>query len=286
MAGLYIHIPFCKSRCIYCDFYSSTDQSLQKTFVQAVISEAKKRKAEFIYSLDTLYIGGGTPSFLDNELFIDLVEGLNEIFSFCSVIEFTVEVNPDDVSFEKLLLYKHLGVNRISIGVQSLDDGLLRFLSRRHNATQAMLAVEYCRKAGIDNISVDLLYGINGLTSEQWTQTIEEILSWNVPHISAYHLTVEEGTLLYKYTDSGNYSVIVEEESVRQYDVLCRLLKEAGYDHYEISNFARKGYFSRHNSSYWTGEYYLGLGPSAHSYYNNRRTWNVSSIAQYIDCLV
>jgi|YNPMSStandDraft_1061717.scaffolds.fasta_scaffold03332_6 oxygen-independent coproporphyrinogen-3 oxidase len=281
MAGIYIHIPFCKSRCIYCDFFSTTDTFYINKFVDAICYELFLRKNEALFEIKTIYIGGGTPSLLNEEHLEKIFNSLHKHYSLHNVKEITIEVNPDDITIEKLHFYKKLGINRLSFGVQSFDDNITRFLSRRHNAKQSIDAILTAFNVGIENISIDLMYGISGLTEETWINTLQTSLKLNVKHISAYHLTMEENTLLYKSYMNKDYIPIDEENSVKQYQILCNFMKEAKFEHYEISNYALTGYKSVHNSSYWELEPYMGIGPSAHSYLLNKRRSNINSLELY-----
>lgn len=275
MAGIYIHIPFCKSRCIYCDFYSTTQLQRRNWYVTRLIKEMGERR-DYLGSVkyNTLYIGGGTPSQLTNEQLSTLTAALKENFPIDMDAEFTIEVNPDDVTSGLIRHLASLGVNRVSMGIQTFDDRRLRFLHRRHSASQARLAVETCRREGISNISIDLMFGFPGETFQQWENDIDEALKLDVPHISAYSLMYEEGTVLTRMIEEGAASEIDDELSSKMYSILMHKLKGAGYLHYEISNFCRPGFHSRHNSSYWDGTPYIGLGAGAHSFDGKARQWN------------
>lgn len=282
MSGIYAHIPFCKSRCIYCGFYSTTLLPLQDEYVDAMLHELDERK-DYLNGdpVTTIYIGGGTPSMLSMDNLARLCKHLKN-FAGDSVEEFTVECNPDDVTSElATLLYKN-GVNRVSMGAQTFSDERLAFIHRRHKAHQVKEAVENLRNAGIKNISVDLMFGFPDETIENWKSDIEQALSLEVQHISAYSLMYEEGTPLYKLLEDGKIKEISEETSLEMYETLITLLTNAGYEHYEISNFALPGYRSKHNSSYWKRVSYLGIGAAAHSYNLTSRQWNVSDIKLYI----
>ncbi len=266
---IYVHVPFCRSFCTYCGFYSETapdcPASLRRfeAYAGRVCEEAAARRSEIEGTLgvNTLYIGGGTPSVLPLSILGRIVGAL----PFGPFDEFTVEVNPEDI-VEKGLPYLEgllgLGVNRISMGVQSLDDGILRWMNRRHDATRAREAFRLLRNAGFGNVSVDLIFGIPSLSDESWQATLDEVVSWNPEHISAYQLSVEEGSAL----DNSGFVEAPDELCRRQYDMLCSALRDAGYAHYEISNFARPGFQARHNSAYWRRVPYVGLGPGAHSF--------------------
>ena len=273
MAGLYIHIPFCKSRCIYCAFYSTTSHELRQRYVDAVCREWQLRSRELSAPVTTVYLGGGTPSQLTPQQLQQLLTALPP-----SAPEVTVEANPDDITVKYAAILSQLGINRVSMGAQTFDDRRLRFLHRRHTSAQVAQAVQHLREAGIRNISIDLMYGFPDETLEDWERDIDAALALNVEHISAYCLTVEEGTALYRM----NVETVGEELEREMYYLLKDKLEAAGYEHYEISNFARPGYRSRHNSSYWQDVPYIGLGAAAHSYDGKRRSWNVADIRQYI----
>ena len=284
MAGIYIHIPFCKSRCIYCAFYSTTDPSLRQRYVDAVFREMEMRRAQT--EIETIYIGGGTPSQLSPAQLRQLFIYINKVYALGSLQrgepEVTIEVNPDDVSAEFAALLQQLPVNRVSMGAQTFDDRRLRFLHRRHTAAQVPSAVQRLRDAGIRNISIDLMYGFPGETLDDWQRDIDAALALNVEHLSAYCLSIEEGTALYKLMKNREDLGGSEELERTMYYLLIDKLESAGYEHYEISNFARPGYRSRHNSSYWTDVPYIGLGAAAHSYDGHQRRWNIDDIDAYI----
>ena len=301
MAGIYIHIPFCRSRCIYCGFYSTTALELRQRYVDALCREMELRLEEraLHFPLSTIYLGGGTPSQLSFDQLNQLFIYINKVYDLVSPSEITIEVNPDDVTGEFAAALKQLPINRVSMGIQTFDNQRLRFLSRRHTAQQAINAVERLRAAGISNLSIDLMYGFPDETLADWEADIESALALNVEHISAYCLMIEEGTPLHKmftvdslqYTDdysseqhNENCPQCVDEETERQmYYTLIDRLTAAGYGHYEISNFARPGFRSRHNSNYWNGTPYIGLGAAAHSYDVRSRSWNVADINAYIE---
>jgi oxygen-independent coproporphyrinogen-3 oxidase len=286
MAGIYLHIPFCKTRCIYCDFFTQTNRSHQKRFVNAACSELLLRK-DYIAGepVSTIYLGGGTPSLLDKADFDKLFATIYQYFRVDADAEITLEANPDDLSPDYIKLLRSLPFNRISIGIQSLNDGDLTYLCRRHSAQRAMEAVRDCRAAGFTNISIDLMYGLPHQTPETWATTLDKAIELNVQHISAYHLIYEEGTELYRLMQTGTVQEADEELSVQLFDILKNKLEQAGFIHYEISNFAQAACFSRHNSAYWLGNHYLGVGPSAHSYNGLSRSWNVASIEEYVHCI-
>ena len=289
MAGIYIHIPFCKSRCIYCAFYSTTDSNLRQRYVDAVCREMELRGER--RDIQTIYLGGGTPSQLTVDQLRQLFIYINKVYKlpppsggFGGGVEVTIECNPDDITPEYAEALSQLPVNRVSMGAQTFDDQRLHFLHRRHTANQVQQAVSRLRDAGIRNISIDLMYGFPGETLSQWERDIDSALSLDVEHLSAYCLSIEKGTPLYKlHKRDGSFCVICDEETERQmYYLLIDRLTAAGYEHYEISNFAKPGFRSRHNSSYWTDVPYIGLGAAAHSYDGQQRRWNIDDINTYI----
>ena len=284
--GLYIHIPYCKSKCIYCDFYSTPVVETMEQYVRSLLCEARLRKTEIgSETITTLFLGGGTPSMMPVELLRALINGLSDIFDLSRVGEFTIEVNPDDVTREYVELLRQLGVNRVSMGVQSFNDDELRAINRRHSAQQAIDAARAIKEADISNISIDLIYGLPGQTIDTWQQTVEQAIALDVQHISAYNLSYEKGTRLWVMREQGKVQEVSDDDCIAMHDLLVKMLKEAGYEHYEISNFARPGYRSRHNSSYWNFTPYLGLGTAAHSFDGSVRRYNPSSIKQYIEKL-
>lgn len=283
MTGLYIHIPFCATRCSYCDFYSQTNSALRSEYIQALIAEMCIRRAEVTDTIGTLYFGGGTPSLLSPQEIGRIIEQVYRLFSFSSDAEITLEANPDDLNTSYVQELRTLPINRISMGAQSFHDEDLHFLNRRHNARQVLEAVDTCRNAGLTNLSIDLIYGLPGQTPTRWQENISAVLALSPPHLSAYHLIYEEGTPLTRLLHAGKVREVDEEVSLELFRMLREQLTEAGYEHYEISNFARSGYHSRHNSSYWQDTPYLGLGPSAHSFDGRRtRRCNPSDIRRYI----
>ena len=285
MFGIYIHIPFCASRCIYCDFYSTTHQDKASSYVEALIREMEDRKAELSTpdTLRTIYIGGGTPSQLPVEALRRLVEGLRRHFDLSQVEEFTIEVNPEDVTPEYAYALAQLPINRVSMGVQTFVEEELRILCRRHDAQRPLQAVEWLRKVGIENISIDLMYGLPSQTLASWQKSISQALSLHVPHLSAYCLSVEEDTRLHRLLSAGKINVVDEENTLVMAEMLREQLRHAGYEQYEISNYALPGYHSRHNSSYWQGIAYLGLGAGAHSYDGKvLRSFNAPDLSSYI----
>lgn len=282
---IYVHVPFCRSRCRYCDFYSNVcggDSPLMETYISGLLAEAESRAGEMAATrgVNTLYVGGGTPSLMPLHFFEDLLETL----PWRSFDEFTVEVNPDDLlrrGVEFACELKSLGVNRISMGVQSLDDGLLKWMGRRHDAAGAREAFRLLRAAGFGNISLDVIFGMGGQSMEMLSDTLDGILGLGPEHISAYQLSIESGSALAKDVEAGRWTELSEDDCAGQYSLICNKLREAGYVHYEISNWARPGFESRHNSAYWTRSPYVGLGPGAHSLRieagSQIRSWNSAS---------
>jgi oxygen-independent coproporphyrinogen-3 oxidase len=285
MAGIYIHIPFCKTRCVYCDFYKETDENQIKVFTEALCTEAALRKNEVTEPVKTVYFGGGTPSRLDNQAFAEIFETLFSHFPIEEDAEITLEANPDDLSEEYIHLLRKLPFNRISIGIQSFDDGELKFLSRRHSARQAIQAVKLCRQAGFENISIDLMYGLPGQTPGMWEKSLRQACELDVWHISAYHLIYEKQTRLYALLQKGSVRPVTDEASTEMFSMLIDTLAQNGFEHYEISNFAKSKKYSIHNTSYWKNEKYIGLGPSAHSYDGENRSWNIASLEKYITAI-
>ena len=283
MAGIYIHVPFCRSFCKYCDFYSITDESPKIDFVEAIIREAELRSGYLEGEpVETIYFGGGTPSLLTMIQLKSILDTIRTKMKVSGDPEITVEVNPDDVAEGYFASLKGIGVNRISLGVQSWDDKRLKYLGRRHNAAQSAEALGLVFSEGIKNVSVDLIFGVPGMTTADLKQDLEKTMSYPVTHISAYHLTIENGTRLAAMKEKGKLTETDEETSNAMFTLLGNLCRENGFIQYEISNFALEGFMSKHNSSYWKQVPYLGLGPSAHSFNRRSRQWNVSDVRTYI----
>lgn len=279
MSGIYIHIPFCRSKCIYCDFFSTPRTVDFDAYIAALLKEYHTRRHEIsLTDLRTVYIGGGTPSSLP----VPLLRKLIQSFRFPGIKEFTVELNPDDLTPEMAQMLADESVNRISMGAQSMVDAELRAIGRRHNSQKVRDAVDLLHNVGINNISLDLIYGLPGQTLDSWHHSISEILALSPHHISAYSLMFEEGTALWSLRERGKISEAPQELTEDMYRHLCTTLRDNGYTHYEISNFAIPGYESCHNSSYWDFTPYLGLGPGAHSFDGLRRRFNPPNIADYI----
>ena len=285
MAGIYIHIPFCKQRCLYCAFYSSTLHSKQQEYCDALCREIIMRRNYIIGIIDTVYFGGGTPSTLTREQLQKILGTIKENYRLSPSAEITIEANPDDLTPEYLATLRSLSFNRLSMGIQSFDDAQLKAIGRRHTAERARQAVKDARTAGFENISIDLMFALPSSTPVQWQESIKQAIDLRPTHISAYNLTYEEETPLYRALQQGKIEVVDEEENLKQFEILIEQLAAAGYRHYEISNFALPGYESRHNSSYWHDIPYLGCGAAAHSYNGESRSWNISDIKTYIESI-
>ncbi len=283
MAGIYIHVPYCKTRCIYCDFFTQTNTGTRLDYVSAVCRELELRqnyiKEEIVR---TIYFGGGTPSLLSIADFERIFNTIYNIFEVNEDAEITLEANPDDLSAEYLEQFNCLPFNRISIGIQSFNDEELKFINRRHSAKEAMDAVKRAQVSGFENISIDLMYGLPNQSMEVWKKNLATAISLDVQHISSYHLIYEEGTKLYRLFRKGEVKEVEEDLSLDMFSTMIDSLTKAGYEHYEISNFARYGLYSRHNTSYWQGVKYLGVGPAAHSFDGVDRALNIASIPKYI----
>ena len=286
MPGIYIHIPFCKQACHYCNFHFSTSMKLKNGFLEALLNEISLQK-NFLREevVETIYFGGGTPSLLSGEEIKTILEDIRSNYEVLAEAETTLEANPDDITFEKLNSWKQAGINRLSIGIQSFFEQDLQWMNRAHNAAQGENCLELAYKAGFDNMSLDLIFGTPTLTDSNWKYNVEKAISFNIKHLSCYCLTVEPKTPLEKLIDKKKLKGINSEDQARQFLLLIDWLSRAGYEHYEISNFALPGKRSKHNSSYWQGKKYLGLGPSAHSFDGNSRQWNLANNALYIQSL-
>ena len=283
MAGIYIHIPFCKRRCIYCDFFSTTQSDQKSTYVRTLCEELRIRK-DYLQEedIETIYLGGGTPSQLSQKELESIFTTIYNIYKVKENAEITLEANPDDLTPEYVSMLCQLPINRISMGIQTFQENTLKLLHRRHTAQQAVEAFYRCREAGFQNISIDLMYGLPGETLETWIHDLKQAIDLHPEHISAYHLIYEEGTVLWKLREECQVKEADEDLSVSLFSTLIDMLTQAGYQHYEISNFCLPGLHSQHNSSYWTGKKYLGCGPSAHSYNGFSRQWNVASLDKYM----
>ena len=283
MAGIYIHIPFCKSKCAYCNFFSLASESKINDYVEALKKEIVLRKNYLGgETVKTIYFGGGTPSLLSVKNIEEILELLNKNYEIVSSPEITLEINPDTIDREKMSSLKKIGVNRMSVGIQSFDDDDLRYLGRRHDSRHAMQVLEDLKQTDFEKITLDLIYGMPTLTEEKWNKNLDIFFSTGITHLSAYALTVEPKTNLGQRIEKGELQSVSEEETIRHYNILVERTKENDFEHYEISNFAKEGFRSQHNSIYWRDEKYLGLGPSAHSYDGNSRQWNISNLTKYI----
>lgn len=284
MAGLYFHIPFCKRLCGYCDFYRSVKLRHIPDVIRVMHTELEQQRAFLSEGrLRTIYFGGGTPSLLAPSEIQGLIDHARQLFDCSAVEEITIEANPDDVTDAYVEQLRATDVNRISLGVQSLDDEVLRFMGRRHSADQATEAVRRLQRAGYDNISIDLIFGVEPFGEQALQRTIEGFLALGVQHISAYHLTIEPDTRFGRLLSKGELRQVDDERSEREYATVHSALTAAGFDHYEVSNYALPGFRSRHNSAYWTGDEYLGIGPGAHSFARHTRRWSEQSVEQYIE---
>ena len=286
MAGIYLHIPFCKQACNYCDFHFSTTMKMKVDFVKAIIQEIELRKDVFANKfISSIYFGGGTPSLLSKEELDMIFEKLYKSFTINADAEITLEANPDDLNFDKILQLKDTPINRLSIGVQSFRDEDLKYMNRAHTAIEALNSIKMAQDSGFQNITIDLIYGTPGMSNEDWKYNLRKSFSLNLPHISSYALTVEEKTPLYYQILKNNIDPVDEQQSADQFKILIDEMLRYDYEQYEISNFCKDNSYSKHNTSYWKKDHYLGLGPSAHSYFGNSRLWNVSNNVKYIKAL-
>lgn len=287
MAGIYVHIPFCRQACHYCNFHFSTSLKLKNDFLHALLNEIQLRR-DYLdnETVATVYFGGGTPSLLSESELAKIIHALSSSFSIASNAEFTLEANPDDINPTSLVSLKKSGINRLSIGVQSFFDEDLRWMNRAHDASQAMRCISMAQSEGFHNLSIDLIYGTPTLSDERWMHNLRTAVELNIPHLSCYALTVEPQTALHHLIAKKQAAPVSHEDQARQFLIMTDFLAAAGYEHYEISNFALPGMRSSHNSSYWSGEKYIGLGPSAHSFNGTSRQWNVANNALYIQALM
>ncbi len=286
MAGIYIHIPFCKQACHYCNFYFSVSPSLKSDLTKAIVKEIELSK-DYLDGevIETIYFGGGTPSLLTDDEIKSILDAIYHFHPKINLQELTLEANPDDLTQEKineLLSLRPYGLNRLSIGVQSFHEADLIYMNRAHSAEEASSAIKRAQDSGFDNLTIDLIYGTPGMNDDQWIENIQSAIGLDIPHISSYALTVEPKTYLDKHIKSGKARPVDEAQTVRQFDILMNRMAEQKYDQYEISNFAKPGHYAIHNTNYWLGKKYLGLGPSAHSYDSHSRRWNVANNLNYI----
>jgi oxygen-independent coproporphyrinogen III oxidase len=285
MAGLYIHIPFCRKACNYCNFHFSTSLNQINEMVSSIAKEMEMRAKEIDEEVNTIYFGGGTPSLLHIGLLETLMNTARRHYNINDQAEITLEANPDDIVVEKAEAWKALGINRFSIGIQSFADENLKWMNRAHNAMQSTTALDIIKQTGFHNYSIDLIYGTPGQSMEGWIKDLRTAFELGVPHLSCYALTVEEKTALNSLIKKGELPEINQDEQADRFEALMQLSADAGYHHYEISNFALPGYESKHNSAYWEGVVYLGFGPSAHSFDGVKRKWNISNNTDYIKSL-
>jgi oxygen-independent coproporphyrinogen III oxidase len=302
MAGVYLHIPFCKQACSYCDFHFSTSLKHKTDLINALIKEISQKKGHINAEINTIYFGGGTPSLLSKEELLRIIDALYKNYKIAKEIEFTFECNPDDLTQQKLKELKEVGINRLSIGTQSFFDEDLLFFNRAHNANQAEKSILMSQDVGFENITVDLIYNTPALTTKKWEQNLKKIEQFNVPHLSAYTLTVEPNTVLHHQVKTNQTQLPTDEEAIEQFKYLMGFTQNIGLTQYEVSNFGKEGFYSQHNSNYWKGKEYLGFGPSAHSYIKSPledpvpnlvregergmlRSWNVSNNSQYIKAI-
>jgi len=285
MAGLYIHIPFCRKACNYCNFHFSTSLKQINEMVSSIAKEMEIRAKEIDEEINTIYFGGGTPSLLHINLLETLMNSARKHYNINDQAEITLEANPDDIDLEKAEAWKALGINRFSIGIQSFADENLKWMNRAHNAKQSITAIDIIKQTGFTNYSIDLIYGTPGQSMEGWVKDLRTAFELGVPHLSCYALTVEEKTALNSLIQRGELLGVNQDEQADRFETLMQLAADAGYHHYEISNFALPGYESKHNSAYWEGVVYLGFGPSAHSFDGNKRKWNISNNNAYIKSL-
>lgn len=283
MSGIYIHIPFCKQACHYCDFHFSTSMKLKGELINALLTELELRSGYLKENeLSSIYFGGGTPSLLTQEELKAVFDKIRQLFSIKENAEITLEANPDDLSEEKIKMLRQTPVNRLSIGIQSFSDEDLRFMNRAHNSKEAHRCIEWAQKYGFENLTVDLIYGSPTTSDEQWIENIDRLFKYDIPHLSCYCLTVEPKTALAHFVRTGKAADVDDDQASRQFNMLMEKMEAQGYEHYEISNFAKPGRHAIHNSNYWRGEAYLGIGPSAHSYNGQSRQWNVANNSKYI----
>ena len=296
MSGIYIHIPFCKQKCSYCDFHFSTSLKNKSDLIKAIVQEIESKKTLLSTPVKTIYFGGGTPSLLGEKELRLILDSLYKNYIIAPEIELTLECNPDDLSIQKLKELKAVGVNRLSIGVQSFFEDDLQFFNRAHNAEEAEKSILLSQDVGFENITIDLIYGTPLLSTQKWEENLAKIATLNIPHLSAYTLTIEPKTALHHQVKTGQFKPLADEKTIAQFKLLMQQTEAMGLTQYEISNFGKEGFYSQHNSNYWKGIEYLGIGPSAHSYIKNsplerglrgvyKRFWNVANNTKYINAL-
>jgi oxygen-independent coproporphyrinogen III oxidase len=286
MAGIYLHIPFCKQACHYCNFHFSTSLRQKDAMLAAMLKEISlSQKYLTNETIETIYFGGGTPSILEASDIQRIIDEVAQFYTIENNAEITIEANPDDLTTEKINAFRQTAVNRFSIGIQSFFDADLHYMNRAHDASEALTCVKKTQDAGFQNLTIDLIYGTPTMSNEQWEENIQIALSLNVPHLSCYCLTVEPKTALDKLVKKGKALTVDDEQAIWQFETLIREMENAGFDHYEISNFGKPNFYARHNSNYWLGAKYLGLGPSAHSFDGENRRHNIANNALYIKSL-
>jgi oxygen-independent coproporphyrinogen III oxidase len=286
LAGIYIHIPFCKQACYYCNFHFATSLNRKNELLDVLLNEIRLQKNYAAdENIETIYIGGGTPSLLNKEELQQLINQVKNNYVVIPDAEITLEANPDDITNDVLINWKQIGINRLSIGIQSFFEEDLLWMNRAHNATQARQCIELAQKNGFDNITIDLIYGTPLLTDEKWKQNVDMAVAYGILHLSCYALTIEPKTPLHKMIREHKKQDVDTDQQARQFLLLMDWMQAAGFEHYEISNFAKPGFRSRHNSSYWQGKKYIGIGPSAHSFNGHSRQWNISNNNIYIESL-
>lgn len=286
MAGIYVHIPFCKQACHYCDFHFSTNYRNVSQLVESIVAEIHMQRSFFDNQrVQTLYFGGGTPSSVPYTEIAHIIQAVHDAFTIQGALEITLEANPDDLSLETLTRWKEIGVNRLSLGVQSFVDTHLRWMNRAHSASQAIAGIKRAQDLGLTNLTMDLIYGIPIMTTQEWHANIAQFMALDIPHLSAYGLTIEPDTHFGHLANKHQFNPAKDEEYNAQFRYLMNTARAHGFEHYEISNFAKPGHHSKHNSAYWFGAPYLGIGPSAHSYKDNLRFWNVASNLKYMQAI-
>ncbi|HIL66313.1 MAG TPA: radical SAM family heme chaperone HemW [Flavobacteriales bacterium] len=283
MAGIYIHIPYCKQACSYCNFHFRITQKDKAEMLKCINLELELRQLYLKNkTIETIYFGGGTPSILSKSEIKSILDSISNIYKIKENAEITLECNPDDLTKNKLIALKEVGINRLSIGVQSFVDGDLKFMNRSHNATQSESCIQMAQQVGFNNITIDLIYGLPNQSLADWKKNLNKMFALDIPHFSSYALTIEEKTVLKHLVEQKKIIPLKDEIVIEQFNILMELAQQKGFVHYEISNFGKAGFYSKHNTSYWKNKHYLGVGPSAHSFNGNSRSWNVSSNKQYI----
>lgn len=286
MAGIYIHVPFCTQACYYCDFHFSTSLKLKQRVISAMKKEIVQQK-KYLDNLEvkTIYFGGGTPSLIESDAIDDIYSTVQHNFILSDVIELTIEANPEDITESLVSSWEKIGINRVSLGIQAFKDQHLKYMNRVHNSNQALHALELLSKSKIKNLNIDLIYGFPNLSDFDWEASLDVILKFEPQHISCYSLTVEKQTPLFQFINKGTYSKLNPEQANRQFLIARKKLINAGYSHYEISNFSKDGCFSLHNTNYWNKTHYLGIGPSAHSFNGTTRQWNINNNFKYCNAV-